>query len=108
MLCYAGSATLWLYSTLLLQLRVPNAILGRMSAVEMALYTVTEAASSVFGGAAFDLLHLTLQQTLAVLAVLGGASTLLWVTFAAGYSRRRAAYAPVPVDESQDEAVTSA
>ena len=31
----AGSASLWIYSTLLLQLRVPNDILGRMSAVEM-------------------------------------------------------------------------
>ncbi|GAB4816866.1 hypothetical protein N2152v2_003912 [Parachlorella kessleri] len=103
-----GSATLWLYSTLLLQLRVPNAILGRMSAVEMALYTVTEAASSIFGGAAFDVLHLTLQQTLAVLAVLGGALTVLWVAFAAGYSRGRAAYAPVPADDIPDEAVTPA
>ena len=98
----AGSATLWVYSTLLLQQRVPNSLLGRVSgeaagrvggrmwaerhslsaptspvghpprglpshqlaswaqsclprplaAIEMALYTVTESASSVFGGAA--------------------------------------------------------
>jgi hypothetical protein len=32
----AGSSTLWVYSTLLLQLSVPNALLGRMSALDMA------------------------------------------------------------------------
>jgi hypothetical protein len=35
-----GSAVIWVYSTLLLQIRVPNALLGRILALEMALLTV--------------------------------------------------------------------
>ena len=46
-----GSAVLWVYSTLLMQQRVPNDFLGRISALEGAAYTISESASSVFGGA---------------------------------------------------------
>ena len=35
--CLAGSATLWVYSTLLMQQRVPNEMLGRMSGEEVML-----------------------------------------------------------------------
>ena len=35
-----GSATLWVYSTLMLQVRVPNALQGRMFALELAFCTV--------------------------------------------------------------------
>lgn len=42
-----GSNVLWMYSTLLLQLRVPNHLLGRMLAVELAIYTVRRLCSSV-------------------------------------------------------------
>ena len=36
----AGAAIIWVYSTLLLQLVVPNALLGRMMALELAFNTV--------------------------------------------------------------------
>lgn len=36
----AGSAVLWIYSTLMLQFAVPNQLLGRVLALEMALFTV--------------------------------------------------------------------
>ena len=36
----AGSAVLWIYSTLMLQYLVPNQLLGRVMALEMALFTV--------------------------------------------------------------------
>lgn len=36
----AGSAVLWIYSTLMLQYLVPNQLLGRIMALEMALFTV--------------------------------------------------------------------
>ena len=35
-----GSSVLWVYSTLLLQLRVPDQLLGRMLALEVAFFTV--------------------------------------------------------------------
>lgn len=101
-----------------LQLRVPNAILGRMSAVEMAIYTVTEAASGVFGGAAFDVLRLSLRQVVLTLAVASAAMVCLWTGFAAAYGRwaggrggaglggsKAAAYAPVATEERLEEGV---
>ena len=43
----AGSAVLWIYSTLMLQFAVPNELLGRVLALEMALFTVSTLASVV-------------------------------------------------------------
>lgn len=43
----AGSAVLWIYSTLMLQYAVPNELLGRVLALEMALFTVSSHASVV-------------------------------------------------------------
>lgn len=43
----AGSAVLWIYSTLMLQYLVPNQLLGRVMALEMALFTVTTCFLSV-------------------------------------------------------------
>jgi hypothetical protein len=77
-----GSATLWIYSTLLLQLRCPNAILGRVSAAEMAFYTVCEAVSSLYGGAAFDLFGFSLEKTTASLAVVAGFVAVGWIAYA--------------------------
>ena len=36
-----GSSIVWVYSTLLIQLRVPNQLQGRMMALEMAFYVVS-------------------------------------------------------------------
>jgi hypothetical protein len=77
-----GSATLWIYSSLMLQLRCPNVLLGRVSAAEMALYTVSEAVSSLYGGVAFDVFHLSLQQTTVTLAVAAGLMAAIWVGYA--------------------------
>jgi len=77
-----GSATLWIYSTLLLQLRCPNTILGRVSAAEMAFYTICENLSSLYGGAAFDILGMTLEQTTASLAVAAGCVAAGWIAYA--------------------------
>ncbi len=44
----AGSAVLWIYSTLMLQYIVPNQLLGRVMALEMALFTVWLAPSVLF------------------------------------------------------------
>lgn len=57
---------------MLMQQRVANELLGRISAIEGALYTISESASSVFGGAAFDVLHLSLPTLLAILTTMAG------------------------------------
>ncbi len=36
-----GSSIVWVYSTLLIQVRVPNQLQGRMMALEMAFYVVS-------------------------------------------------------------------
>lgn len=41
-----GSSVLWVYSTLLLQIRVPDGLLGRILALEMALFTVSSLTTS--------------------------------------------------------------
>lgn len=81
--CAAGTDSLCVFSTLLLQLRVPNSVLGRMTALESALQAVAEAASSVFAGAATDVLHLTTHQALAGLTVAAGVAAGMWAAFAA-------------------------
>ena len=50
----AGSAVLWTYSTLLLQVEVPDALLGRTCALEQALYTLGECFSAMAAGLLFD------------------------------------------------------
>ncbi|KAL4425671.1 hypothetical protein ABPG75_009687 [Micractinium tetrahymenae] len=77
-----GSAALWVYSTLLMQKRVPNDFLGRMSAVESAGFTIAETLSSMFGGTAFDVLQLTLQQLLLILTAAALVEAAGWCAYA--------------------------
>ena len=69
----AGSAVVWVYSTLALQLVVPDAMLGRLAAWEMAWYTVAEAGSSLAAGLALDLGHLSPHAILSVAAAVAAA-----------------------------------
>lgn len=77
-----GSASLWIYSALLLQLRVPNDILGRTSAVEMALYTVAESWSSLATGAAYDALGASVRAVCVALVVAQAGICAAWVAIA--------------------------
>ena len=77
-----GSACLWVYSSLLLQLRCPGALLGRAAAAELALYTIAEGASGLYGGLAFDALHLSARGAVAALAVVGAGVTVAWTRWA--------------------------
>ncbi|PRW58840.1 major facilitator superfamily MFS_1 [Chlorella sorokiniana] len=94
-----GSAVLWVYSTLLMQQRVPNDYLGRISALEGAAYTIAESASSVFGGAAFDVLRLSLHHLLLILTTMAGVMAVGWSLYAWVANRSkagaRAGYLPV-------------
>lgn len=70
------SATLWVYATLLLQLRVPNAMLGRVMAVEAAAYTLTQSTTALTGGLLFDLVGLSMRQVVVVNACLATVVTV--------------------------------
>ena len=91
-----GSASLWIYSTLILQLRCPNSMLGRISAAEAAGYAVAEAASSVFGGAALDL-GMSLEALTATLAVVSGLVFVFWVGYASWGTEKENMKAPTTV-----------
>ncbi|MFO7167135.1 MAG: MFS transporter [Chloroflexota bacterium] len=54
MLAHMGGSTQWVFSTVLLQLNVPNRLLGRVFAAELALLTLATAASSYVTGVAAD------------------------------------------------------
>lgn len=74
---------------MLLQLRVPNALLGGILALEAALHTLTEAVGTLAAGVAFEVLGLSLRQALACLTAASAAMVGLWAAFAA--TRPRAA-----------------
>jgi MFS family permease len=54
LLAHMGGSTQWVFSTVLLQMSVPNRLLGRVFAAEIALLTLTTAASSYLTGFAAD------------------------------------------------------
>lgn len=77
----AGSAVVWSYSTLLLQLAVPDAVLGRVSALEQAGYSVARSAAVAFG-ALFDRYQWNVAQSSTLLAGAGAALTAWWTVYA--------------------------
>jgi hypothetical protein len=49
-----GGSVLWVFSTVLLQMEVPDALRGRVFAAELALFTLTSSMSSYFTGLYLD------------------------------------------------------
>lgn len=66
-------------------------MLGRISAVDIAIYTVGESASSLFGGAALDLLRMDVQGLAGVLTGVAAANLAAWTLHALACRRRRGA-----------------
>ncbi|HWQ14086.1 MAG TPA: MFS transporter [Roseiflexaceae bacterium] len=81
-LAHMGGSTQWVYSTVLLQMSVPNRLLGRVFAVELALLTLTTAASSYITGlladAAWDPRTLAAAMALVFVPPGVGLLALLW------------------------------
>lgn len=84
---HCGGSTVWVHSTQLLQLTVPNRLLGRVMAVEWAILTATMALSTL---AVAALLDRGLSPRQAALCVAGAAfaAAFAWAT-AAGRVRAR-------------------
>jgi len=85
----SGSSIIWIYSTLLLQLRGEEAVLGRLFAFEIAVYTIFEGGSTVWGGVAFDVFNVSLKDVCVLQTSLAGVVMLPWCWF--WFSRRRLA-----------------
>jgi Na+/melibiose symporter-like transporter len=111
-----GSATIWIYSNLLIQLLVEPKIRGRVFAIERALYVLCEIGSIIFGGVAFDVLQIGVFETCAIMAGVGAVVLLSWASLYIsryGYtgvhiyfirSDTAGRYKPVSTEEESDTA----
>ena len=101
---------LWTYSTLLLQVEVPDALLGRTCALEQALYTLGECFSAVAAGLLFDAAaaakaaaaaaakaaatsneeNVSVEAAAALMAVVAGAFWAFWASYVRLHEKRRA------------------
>ncbi|NJN17030.1 MAG: MFS transporter [Oscillochloris sp.] len=85
MLCtlfaHIGGSIQWVFSTALLQMRVPDHLLGRVFAIEYAGMTLATATSSYLIGVAHDGGFSPRSLTLVVAAIFGAGALMIW----AGY-----------------------
>jgi MFS family permease len=76
---HMGGSTLWVFSTTLLQLVVPDALRGRVFAAELALMTLGMTASSFLTGWALDSLGYGPRTLIAVLGALCFLPGVVWL-----------------------------
>jgi hypothetical protein len=75
---HAGGSIVWVSSTQLIQLTVPNRLQGRVFSVEFAALTLTMALSNAFAGSALGRDLLSLRGTTLSLAAATAFSGLVW------------------------------
>ena len=98
MLRYMGGSINWTYSTVVLQLRVPNQFLGRVFAFDFALFTLAMALSVWFTGFILDNTGTTPRQFTFILA-LGTLWPLIpWMWLNRNDPQRKTAVAPETFD----------
>jgi MFS family permease len=73
-----GGSINWTYSTILIQVKVPNDFLGRVFGLDFALFTLTSSGGVLFAWVLFDALSLPPLQAMLIIAGLGALPTLYW------------------------------
>ena len=91
---HAASGANWVLSTVLLQERVDNALLGRVFGAEMMILMLVEAASTVAAAALLELGALSLASGLILFALVQTACGVLFMVLVPRAERREAAAAP--------------
>jgi MFS family permease len=89
-----GTGAVWVFSTVLLQLILPDGVRGRVFASEFALLTLTQSLSTLWAGFAADTLGWSLSWILASMGVTSIAVTLLWLLFVARQAAARVETSP--------------
>ncbi len=89
MLRSGGSGIAWVYSSALLQMRVPSAFRGRVFAFDLAAFTLASATSTLWGGFAIDRQGLSAREVALVCAIIGIFTTTVWALY--HFRQRRAA-----------------
>jgi len=78
-LTHLGGSTLWIFSMVLLQARVPGAMRGRVFSAEQMAYTLAMGTSYGVAGLAMDTWHLSPRAMGAGLAVVFAVPGLIWL-----------------------------
>jgi MFS family permease len=76
-----GTGTLWVFAAAMLQTIVPDRYRGRVFSFEFAALTLTQSISTFAGGFLLDTAGLPMQGVMAVMALTGVFTTLLWIGF---------------------------
>lgn len=87
----AGGSINWTYSNILIQLRVPEKLQGRVFSLDLALFTVANSVSVWFSGYMIDAYNLDPRQLVGWFAMAGILPLLFWV-----WARRRLDRMPEP------------
>ena len=102
LLAHFGGAILWVFSTVLLQMEVPDQFRGRVFAAELALVTLTSSISSYATAYALDGLHWSPRTLSLVLGIGFAVPGLLWLILNARW-KPSAALEPVTETQSSQE-----
>jgi predicted MFS family arabinose efflux permease len=87
MVRFMGGSLNWTYSSVLLQIKVPDRYLGRVFALDFGIFTLAMATAVWFTGLALDQTNLTPRQISFILAVGSLIPVLFWMT-ASRFSER--------------------
>lgn len=100
-----GGSILWVFSTVLLQLEVPDRFRGRIFAVELALVTLASSASSYWTGYELDRGGWSPRMMAFALGILFCVPGTLWLIIESRWKESEIAGAPAPTGLVEDEAL---
>ena len=98
-----GGSILWVFSTVLLQLEVPDRFRGRVFAVELAMVTLVTSASSYWTAYELDRAGRSPRMLSLVLGLLFCAPGVLWLIIQSRWHERPSEAMPSPIDEPEDK-----
>ncbi len=84
-----GTGINWVYSSSLLQMSVPNHLLGRVFAFDLAMVTLSQTLSTLWAGWATDTAGLNPHQISMIMAVISLLMTIGWAIFMFAHLRKR-------------------
>ena len=76
---FIGGSTCWTYSTVILQIKVPNQLLGRVTATDMAIFTLATAISVWLTSFLLDSIELTPQRVAMLFGIGTIAAIAIWL-----------------------------
>jgi MFS family permease len=97
-----GGSILWVFSTVLLQLEVPDRFRGRVFSAELAMVTLVTSASSYWTAYELDRAHRSPRLLSLVLGLLFFAPGVLWLIVESRWQERTPASAASPVTRPED------